>query len=187
MGDRKSRHGSCLSALSTSFSCSSSPPRLWSPPLPLLLLFILLILSHNHPVDSFSWPNPLASFSQKNRECVRSVRAVAFSTCSYPANNPIEDRYIVVDDQIPSLFASASSSSLPYFHAAVFDGHGGAEVAEMVRNTLVGKVKETIAKLPRHAQKDETVVRARRRAQNALRERVIVAPVWYSVSSKVGP
>jgi len=93
----------------------------------------------------------------------------------------------VVDDQIPSLFASASSSSLPYFHAAVFDGHGGAEVAEMVRNTLVGKVKETIAKLPRHAQKDETVVRARRRAQNALRERVIVAPVWYSVSSKVGP
>lgn len=29
----------------------------------------------------------------------------------------------------------------------------------MVKNNLVGKVKETIAKLPAHAQKDETVVR----------------------------
>jgi len=28
----------------------------------------------------------------------------------------------------------------------------------MVKNSLVGKVKETIAKLPAHAQKDESVV-----------------------------
>ena len=68
----------------------------------------------------------------------------------------------MLDEQTPSLFSS-SFNSLPLFHAAVFDGHGGSEVAEMVRNNLVGKVKETIAKLPAHAQKDESVVSRERR------------------------
>ena len=114
------------------------------------LLLILLISTTS--VDAFSWPG------RASKECVRSVKAVAYSTSTYAANSPIEDRHIVVDEQSPSLFSMSSSPSLPLFHAAVFDGHGGSEVAEMVKNNLVGKVKETIAKLPPHAQKDETVV-----------------------------
>lgn len=123
-------------------------------PLPLfppLLLLALLISTAS--INAFSWPR-LGS----KKECVRSIKAVAYSISTYAANSPIEDRHIVVDEQSSSLF-SLASNPLPLFHAAVFDGHGGSEVAEMVKNNLVGKVKETIAKLPAHAQKDETVVR----------------------------
>jgi len=118
----------------------------------LLPSVLLLLFISTTSVNAFSWPG----LSGK-KECVRSVKAVAYSTSTYAANSPIEDRHIVLDEQTPSLFSS-SSNSLPLFHAAVFDGHGGSEVAEMVKNSLVGKVKETIAKLPAHAQKDESVV-----------------------------
>lgn len=127
--------------------------------LPSLLLLLLLLFISSTSVNAFSWPG------SASKECVRSVKAVAYSTSTYAANNPIEDRHIVVDEQSPSLFSMPSSSSLPLFHAAVFDGHGGSEVAEMVKNNLVGKVKETIAKLPAHAQKDETVVRDKEREE----------------------
>ena len=83
------------------------------------------------------------------------MKAVGYSSSSYPANNPIEDRHIIVDEQTSGYFSTAAQ---PLFHAAVFDGHGGAEVAEMVKTNLVAKVKEVIARIPEKAQKDEAVV-----------------------------
>lgn len=63
--------------------------------------------------------------------CLREVHATALSSYAYPANNPIEDRHVLVDEQQGTVVGGnpqdgdAGRERVPgMLHAAVFDGHG---------------------------------------------------------------
>ena len=73
------------------------------------------------------------------------------STATYNANDPIEDRYLVRNVCLPlksgtwgSSFFQAQSSDNTWSFNAIFDGHGGWQVAEMASERLV---PETISHL----------------------------------------
>lgn len=116
---------------------SSSTRRM--PLLLALLLSALLVLLPRGAHGVFSWPG---SNKQQQKQddintehaslfasvtggtkgvCLRTVRAITVSSHAYPANDPIEDRHVLVDEQ----GAEDHEARIPgMLHAAVLDGHG---------------------------------------------------------------
>lgn len=66
--------------------------------------------------------------------CLREMHATALSSYAYPANNPIEDRHVLLDEQQGVVGVGVGGGNpqggegeekVPgMLHAAVFDGHG---------------------------------------------------------------
>lgn len=75
---------------------------------------------------------PLALACHYSANHGRSECATTFSTSTYPANDPIEDRHV---------FRSAGEWGV----AAVFDGHGGWQVSDYASQLLLDKVLGNIA------------------------------------------
>lgn len=82
---------------------------------------------------------------------IANSRVTRVSSASYKANFPIEDKYAVVTTSSGDVFA------------AVLDGHGGWQVSEYARKTLIGNVQKELAYLYKSGTKepalgdDETV------------------------------
>jgi len=122
-----------------------------APALSLLLLLLVAMVQTAHA--AFSWPgsggsgkrNTQAETTEEHAAafaavtgkpkprvpkgvCLRTVRGGAHSTHAYPANNPIEDRHYVLDEQaVEREEQEQEKGVLPtpgMLHAAVFDGHG---------------------------------------------------------------
>lgn len=113
----------------------------------LLLLPALLLAPLPGARAVFSWPGSKKAASEKEDPaeafatvtggratlakgvCLRHVTAGAHSTYAYPANDPIEDRHVVVDEQRPvdeEVGAVRQQEAPGMLHAAVFDGHGAS-------------------------------------------------------------
>lgn len=113
-------------------------------PLARLLLLVRLVLLLPGAQAGFPWPGSGGSQKQEDATkehasafasvaggripkgvCLRSVKAAAVSTHAYPANNPIEDRHVLVDEQAREGQEDADGKRVPgMLHAAVLDGHG---------------------------------------------------------------
>ncbi len=74
-------------------------------------------------------PLVVVTEQQRRRKCHCN-----FSTATYPANNPTEDRHVTREDKGWKI-------------AAVFDGHGGWQVAEYVSTDLVPTVLENLGNI----------------------------------------
>ncbi|CAI5703284.1 hypothetical protein KXD40_003782 [Peronospora effusa] len=82
---------------------------------------------------------------------IAKSRATRVSSASYKANFPIEDKYAVDTTEAGDVFA------------AVLDGHGGWQVSEYARKTMIGNVQKELSYLYKPgtnepAQGDETTV-----------------------------
>lgn len=117
------------------------------------LLLLLLLVMVETAQASFPWPGTKAAKEQSQEDtaaahhaafksitemklpkgvCLRTVRAGAYSTHAYPANAPIEDRHVLVDEQegakggVDGLegVEEMDTGGPRMLHAAVFDGHG---------------------------------------------------------------
>ncbi|EEY57902.1 protein phosphatase 2C, putative [Phytophthora infestans T30-4] len=66
---------------------------------------------------------------------ITKSRATRVSSASYKANFPIEDKYAVATTDAGDVFAT------------VLDGHGGWQVSEYARKTLIGNVQKELAYL----------------------------------------
>lgn len=125
----------------------------------LLLLLVLLPLLLPTAHAGFPWPGSSSKKSDSPAEtqaahaarfeavtgglkerlpkgvCFREVHATALSSYAYPANNPIEDRHVLLDEQQQGVMGVGGGNPqggegegeerVPgMLHAAVFDGHG---------------------------------------------------------------
>jgi pyruvate dehydrogenase phosphatase len=89
------------------------------------------------------------------------------STATYNANDPIEDRFIVRNVCLPSKsgswgsnFFSKSSPENTWSFNAIFDGHGGWQVAEMASDRLIPEAIKHISSNGGGRDKNKTVSEA---------------------------
>ena len=107
----------------------------------------LLLTSQHIVIDEVQCEAPSSS----------SMLMTETSTATYNANDPIEDRFLVRNVCLPksnswggSFFNKASADNTWSFHA-IFDGHGGWQVAEMAAERLV---PETISNISKTSKED---------------------------------
>jgi pyruvate dehydrogenase phosphatase len=93
---------------------------------------------------------------------------------TYPANNPTEDRHQTVTGK---QFGNWPNRSSPYNLAAVFDGHGGWQVAQMAQDRLLEEImlglsKATSSANPTETEIDQSILTAFKNVENEYVERV---------------
>jgi pyruvate dehydrogenase phosphatase len=81
---------------------------------------------------------PRSSVVCEEQSTIIATSSTADRICShtYPANNPIEDRHLVVPQKKFGGWLNGSNWDI----AAVFDGHGGWQVAQLAQERLLGEV-----------------------------------------------
>ena len=85
-----------------------------------------------------------------------SSRSMVVSNVSYPANDPLEDRFdfkefskgLAVTPASSSSSSSAGHVYSPTLLAAVLDGHGGWQVADFARRTLLSAIETELENCP---------------------------------------
>lgn len=125
----------------TSSIYGGTPPPHESPPSPLSVAAAALASTAGGHANSFS------------------SRSMVVSNVSYPANDPLEDRFDFKECSSSGGLAvtpSSSSSSLssaghfysPTLLAAVLDGHGGWQVADFARRSLLSAIETELENCP---------------------------------------